>query len=277
MKKILLFISIISLSYNLNAQCDSNLPVMETFDTNTIGVCWQIFNKDGDSYNWFWQQYSAYNGGYKCITSSSFNTSAGALTPDNWIISYPIDLTSYSTNDNIQLSWKVRGELNGFSHEYYTIYAATSDQVSVLEASTVKRSEYVDEVGGNATFVTRTLNISELAGNMAYIAFRHHNSTNQYRINIDDVSVSTSALGIEDFNKENFKFFYSKETQSLRVKSNNNPISYIKIYNILGQTVVNKTSSNYEENLNLSSLVDGMYIAQVEIDNTTKSIKFLKR
>ena len=48
MKKILLFIGIISLSYNLNAQCDSNLPVMETFDTNTIGVCWQIFNKDGD-------------------------------------------------------------------------------------------------------------------------------------------------------------------------------------------------------------------------------------
>ena len=278
MKKILLLVGIIiSWSYNLKAQsCDGNLPVMETFDTNNIGVCWQVDDEDGDGYNWYWRDYGSFYGGYKCLTSRSWNSSDLALTPDNWIVSYPINLTSYNPSDNIQLSWKVRGEMAALSHEFYTVYASTGNQITDFQSSSVNRGEYADEVGATGVFVTRTMDISSLAGNTVYIAFRHHNSTDQLILNIDDVTVSTSALGIEDFNKENFKFFYSKDTNSLIVKSANNPISSIKIYNILGQTVVNKTLSDYNENLNLSTLVDGIYIAQVEIDNTTKSIKFLK-
>jgi hypothetical protein len=45
----------------------------------------------------------------------------------------------------------------------------------------------------------------------------------------------------------------------------------------LGQNVANRKSSNTTENINLSNLVDGVYIAQVEIDNTTKAIKFIKQ
>lgn len=277
MKKILLLISIISWSYNVSAQCDSNLPVSENFDTNNIGVCWQVNDSDGDSNNWYWWQYSAYYGGHKVISSNSFYTSSGALTPDNWIISYPIDLTSLSSGTNITLSWKVRGELAGFSHEYYTIYAATNNQISSFTASPVKRSEYVDEVGGAGTFVTRTLDISALAGNMVYIAFRHHNSSNQYNINIDDVNVQSGTLGIEDFNKENFAYYYSSDKESLTLKSSNKPISYVEVYNLLGQSVVSKKLSNTTEDINLSTLVDGVYIAQIEIDNTTKAIKFLKQ
>ena len=278
MKKILLLIAIISFAYNINAQsCNSNLPVKDTFETNTIGVCWQIDDIDGDNRNWLWFQYSSYYGGYKVIASYSVSTSAGALTPDNWIISYPIDLTPFSTNDNIQLTWKIRAGASYVAHEYYSVYASTSDQISNLISSPVKRSEYVDEVGGGTDFVTRTLDVSSLAGNTVYIAFRHHNSTNQSNIEIDEVSINSGTLGVEDFNKENFKFFHSKDSKSLIVKSANNPISSIKIYNILGQTIVNKSSSDYNENLNLSSFVDGIYIAQIEIDNTTKSIKFIKQ
>jgi hypothetical protein len=277
MKKILLLISIISWSYNVNAQCDSNLPVSENFDSDNIGVCWQVNDNDGDSNNWFWKQYSAYYGGYKLISSNSFYTSTGALTPDNWIISHAINLTSFSSGQNITLSWKVRGELAGFSHEYYSVYAATNNQTSSFTSSSVKRSEYVDEVGGSGTFVTRTLDVSSLAGNMIYVAFRHHNSTNQYNINIDDVTVQSGTLGIEDFNKDNFSYFYSPNNETLTLKSSSKPISSVEIYNLLGQNVANRKSSNTTENINLSNLVDGVYIAQIEIDNTTKAIKFIKQ
>ena len=49
----------------------------------------------------------------------------------------------------------------GFAHEFYTIYAATSNSTSALQSSPVKRGEYVDEVGGAGVFVTRSLDISE--------------------------------------------------------------------------------------------------------------------
>jgi hypothetical protein len=169
------------------------LPITENFNTNTINVCWNVIDKDLDGNNWYWWEYSSYYGGHKVISSNSYYTSSGALTPDNWIVSHAIDLRSFSSNDNIRVTWKVRGELAGFSHEYYTVYAATNNQTTAFLASPVKRGEYVDEVGGAGVFVTRTIDISALAGNMVYIAFRHHNSTNQYNINIDDVSVTKGA------------------------------------------------------------------------------------
>ncbi|MGM5471260.1 choice-of-anchor J domain-containing protein [Flavobacteriaceae bacterium LMO-SS05] len=282
MKKLLLLVCIVCWYNNTNAQCNSNLPIMENFDTNNIGVCWQVDDKDGDGFNWYWRDYGTYYGGYKCLTSRSWSSSQGDLNPDNWVYSYAIDLTSFNTNDNIELSWKVRGELNSLAHEYYAVYAATSidpiDKTSTFKSSPVQRGEYADEVGADGVFVTRTMNISALAGNMAYIAFQHKNiSGSQFIINIDDVTINTAALAVEDFNKENFKFFYNSNIETLTLKSSNKPLSSVEIYNLLGQKVVNKRLSNTTENINLSTLVDGIYIAQLEIDNTTKAIKFLKQ
>ena len=279
MKKLLLLVGIIMVwSYNATAQsCDDTLPVMEDFtDPNVINVCWNLIDKDGDGNNWAWKSYNEAYGGYKVISSNSW-TSSGVLTPDNWIISHQIDLTSFSTSEEINLSWKVRGEYAAFSHEYYTIYAATGNGTSDFESSPVQRGEYADLVGGDGNFVTRSLDISELAGNIVYIAFRHHDSTNQYNINIDDVSVSTATLAIEDFNKDNFKYFYSPDNKTLTLKSANKPISSVAIYNLLGQTVINKQLSNTSEDINLSTLVDGIYIARIKINNSTTAIKFLKQ
>ena len=198
MKRLLFITCIIGFTFSSNAQCDSTLPITENFnDSNVVDVCWNVIDGDGDNNNWMWQQYSAYYGGHKVVSSYSYYTSTGALTPDNWIISHAIDLTSFNTSEDIELSWKVRAELNYVSHEYYTVYAATGSQISDFESSSVKRGEYVDEIGGAGVFVTRTLDVSALVGNMIYIAFRHHNSTNQSNINIDDVSVSAGSLSEE--------------------------------------------------------------------------------
>ena len=278
MKKLLLFACIISYTFNLSAQCDDTLPVMEDFtDPNVINICWNLMDEDGDSNDWYWWEYSAFYGGHKVIASNSFYTSSGALTPDNWIISHAIDLTSFSTSETITLSWKVRGELVGFAHEYYTIYAATGDQISNFTSSPVNRGEYVDEVGGEGVFVTRSLDVSSLAGNTAYIAFRHHNSTNEYNINIDDVSVSTGTLGIDDNQANSFKHYYNTNTDVLTLKSFTSALDSVEIFNILGQNVLNKSLSQTNETLNLSSLKDGIYIARINIDNRTKTIKFLKQ
>jgi hypothetical protein len=88
--------SIISYTFNLIAQCDDTLPILEDFtDSSVIGVCWNVIDADGDGNNWCCREYGASYGGYKCLTSRS-SSSTGYLNPDNWIIYYPIDLTSYS-------------------------------------------------------------------------------------------------------------------------------------------------------------------------------------
>ena len=279
MKRLILLACLISYTFNLSAQCNDTLPITETFDdSSVIGVCWNLVDQDNDSNNWYWWEYSSYYGGYKVIASNSFYTSTGALTPDNWIISHAIDLSSFNNGDSIELSWKVRGELVGFAHENYTIYAATDNQISTFESSSVQRSEYVDEVGGEGTFVTRTLDISSLAGSpAAYIAFRHHLSTNQYNINIDDVSISTALLGVDDLEIESIKHYYNKDTDLLTLKSKTNILNGIQLYSLLGQQVLYKKLSDSEENIDLSYLKDGIYIGKVTIDNRIQSFKFIKQ
>ena len=281
MKKILLLTVLIlsfGFSIHINAQCDSTLPITENFDSNVVNVCWDVMDEDGDNNNWYWWEYSPTYGGHKVIASNSFYTSTGALTPDNWIISHSIDLTSFDSSDNIELSWKVRGELSGFSHEFYTIYAATGNSTSAFQASSVKRGEYVDEVGGNGTFTSRDLDLSSLAGNVIYVAFRHHNSTNQYNINIDEVTVEavSGSLSSEEFETKNFKHYYNKGNDVLTLKSSTSAINKVSIYNLLGKRVLSDDANNTHKEINLASLTNGVYIAQVEINNTSKAIKFIK-
>jgi len=278
MKKFILFTFITAFAFNMSAQCDSNLPISENFDdSDVVDVCWNVMDQDGDSNNWHWWEWHPVNGGYKCIVSSSFYTSTGPLTPDNWIISNPIDLSSFNSNDNITLSWKVRGEIVGFAHEYYTIYAATNNGISDFESSSVKRGEYADEVGGEGVFTTRSLDISSLVGETVYIAFRHHNSTDQYSINIDDVTVErSSTLGIDDLQQHSFKHYYNAYTDILTLDSSDAPMNAIVVYNILGQAVLNERLHLTEETISLSSLNDGIYIIQVKLNGIDKTFKFIK-
>ncbi|WP_282136885.1 T9SS-dependent choice-of-anchor J family protein [Seonamhaeicola maritimus] len=276
MKKITFILLVLCFSLNSKAQCDSNLPVMENFDSDTIGVCWQIDDQDGDGNDWMWWQYSQSTGGHKVIASYSVYTSTGPLTPDNWIISYAIDLTSFNTSEDIELSWKARAELSYLAHEYYTVYAATSSQIADFKSSSVQRGEYMDEIGGAGVFVTRTLDLSSLAGNVVYIAFRHHNSTNQSDINIDDVSISTSLLSNTDFDTKSFKHFYDLDRDNLILKSETK-LDNINIFNILGQQVLFRSLSKTQEAVDVSNLKDGIYIAKVEVENTFQTVKFIKR
>lgn len=279
MRTLLLFINI-SFTVICQAQtCYGSLPVLENFDDQSVvGVCWNVIDTDGDGYNWYWKSYTNYYGGFKCISSNSFTTGSGELFPDNWIISKEIDLGGYSSSDNIELSWKVRGELKGFSHENYSVYVGDSNDVSVLKTSEVTLNEYVDEVGGNGVFVTRTLNISELAGKKVYVAFRHHNSNNQFNINIDDVLISkaSASLGITDFNNSNFKQYYNSITHTLKLQSESFLIENISIYNSIGQAILQKQIQKSEDTIDLSYMLSGIYIAKVKINNTYKTFKFIK-
>ena len=281
MKKLLLIIAIIGASNGLYSQsCDESLPILEDFDdSNVVDVCWNLMDQDGDGYNWAWKEYVPFYGSHTCLISYENSTALGDMTPDNWIYSYAIDLTSFSPSEDIELSWKVRGELAELAHEFYTVYAATGDQIDDFESiSALKLSEYADEVGAAGVFVTRSLDISALAGSIIYVAFRHqYTDVTNYAINIDDVEVRINGtLGIEDLEQDAFSHFYNSNTDLLKIDSPNTPMSAIQIYNVLGQAVLNQKLNQNEEVINLSTLVDGVYIMKVRFDNYEKTIKFLK-
>ena len=84
-------------------------------------------------------------------------------------------------------------------------------------------------------------------------------------------------LSIEDVENNTLKHFYNKESNILTLVSSNTVFEAIELFNILGQSTMSKKLSHTNEEVNLSNLNDGIYLAKVSIAGKTQTIKILKQ
>lgn len=138
---------------------------------------WTLHDEDGDGNNW-----GTPNAGV--ARSDSYLNSGGPLTPDNWMVTEAIDLTS--ATGGVYLIWDVKAVDQNWPDENYAVYVNTSDDVSTMETDGY---EFTEIIGATGDFVSRAIDVSSYAGQTIHIAFRHYDCTNQFAINIDNVNV----------------------------------------------------------------------------------------
>ncbi len=63
----------------------------------------------------------------------------------------------------------------------------------------------------------------------------------------------------------------------LTINSSNIPLDTVEIYDILGQKVLSRQLSKPVEKIDLSNLLDGIYIIRVSSTKTTVTTKLLKQ
>ena len=248
-----------------------SLPYLNDFnDPDTWTNCQTFYDNDGDGQFWYYANYAGIEeAGNNVAVSASYN--GGALTPDNWVIMGPIDLTDHS---DALLEWKVRGIDPSWCQENYSVYVGSSYDYNDLINGSVSYNETIAS-GGDAcgqTFADRSLDISAASGGLVYIGFRHHDVSDMFVLNVDDVSVTSSTMSNENFTLENIDYTFNQQTNILRVTSEE-LLSNIQIYNMLGQEVLSKELNNGSVELNLSYLSSAVYIVNVK-GNTGKSKTF---
>ena len=179
MKKILLPVSALMISMGLSAQTYFS----EDFSTGLGG--WTLTDSDADGNDWAVFTSQAPNDAFgDCMTSASWNTNP--LTPDNWVVSSAISIPGGAPN--AFLKWKVYAQDQAWTAENYTVYVATASDIATLGASTTTFTEVLTTSAG---FMDRSLDLSAFIGQTIYVAFRHHNVTDQFRMNIDEVYVKS--------------------------------------------------------------------------------------
>lgn len=178
MKKVFLFVfALLAIGFSSKAQT----LLSEGFENGSIPAGWTIIDNDGDSQNWYipTTDVSEYtHSGTGLVTSASW-ISTGALTPDNWLITPAIALTSNAT-----LSFWVDGQDPSYPAENYSVYVATSNTVAAFLATTPVLNAVATD-----TWEQKTVDLSNYTGQTVYIAFRHHNISDMFRINLDDIEV----------------------------------------------------------------------------------------
>ena len=139
----------------------------ETF-LQSIPTTWQILDKDGDGYCWEFYKRGA--------CSDSYLSAAGALTPENYLISPKISL---GKRQQILLEFTLETGSKSYSEEQYRVIVSESPitldncrDATVVQDWKMLDSSYYDGV-------TDTVDLTEYAGKEIYLGIVHGNCTDQ--------------------------------------------------------------------------------------------------
>ena len=163
----------------------SSFPYSEDFENPQTLDCWSIVDNDGDGNNWFLfgvaDSAFAHNSD-NALVSASWSTNP--LTPDNWLFMPPLQLPA---GRQMHLTWYTCGQDPNWAAENYSVMISTVGGYTSDALAT-----YTTLLSGTttATWVQQDIDLSAYAGQTVYIAFRHHNITDMFRIMIDDVAVA---------------------------------------------------------------------------------------
>ncbi|WP_353779583.1 T9SS type A sorting domain-containing protein [Winogradskyella sp. 3972H.M.0a.05] len=112
------------------------------------------------------------------------------------------------------------------------------------------------------------------SGSIEQVQFAHDNFAGF--AHIDNFRTNDEDLSVESFENNAFSYFYNKTTKSLELDASS-PLQNVEIYNILGQKVISNTLNQTSESIDLQQLTNGVYLARIETENGSKSVKFLKQ
>ena len=163
----------------------ASFPWTEGFENGTPAG-FSFIDNDGDGQGWFVTTRSGANmtpnSGDGLVTSASWTQDLQALTPDNWMILPTITLPADASDFTI--SWYEAGQDANYAAEYYSVYVSAGRTVADFTATTAVYS-------GTSTgaYVKKTVSLANYAGQTVNIAFRHHNITDMFMLNIDDIRI----------------------------------------------------------------------------------------
>ena len=149
-------------------------------EDNSLPGGWTSIDADGDGYGWYHLNQAA-EGNWNCHSGNGHVTSAsymgGVLYPNDWLVSPQVTL-------NGSLSFWAAGQDASWADEVFAVYVTTGDPNDV--DSYVKIS---DDITATGVVTEYTFDLSEYAGQVGYVAIRHYNVSDMFRLNIDDVTI----------------------------------------------------------------------------------------
>ena len=204
--------------------------------------------------------------GEGAIASASYDEAA--LTPDNWLVTPKINLSTDAT-----LSYWICAQDASYAAEHYGVYISTTD-VST-SSFTLLFEETIDANGGAkapGAYKQKNINLSAYTGQNVYIAFRHFNCTDMFWLNLDDIYVG-EGTGINKVDENTISVYPNPANNVINVNATSN-ISNVEVYTIAGQKVGDFTANGTQTVISTANLSNGMYMMRINTENGVINKKF---
>jgi hypothetical protein len=150
---------------------------------------WQAIDNDGDGFNWYASFRISEGDSIFSVRSQSYAGSAGALTPDNWLVTPEINLTDYDEEASVTFRFTVGVTANTliYRQEHYGVFIAVGNDN--IDSFTLLSEETFTEDTPRMIPLEREVDISEFAGNIVFLAIRHYSVTDMDRIFVEEVEL----------------------------------------------------------------------------------------
>lgn len=156
-----------------NQGFENGLDGWTSVDSDGDGFGWDIVTSNNESGN-----YSTHNG-VTAIASASWDGEAGALTPDNWLIS-----PAFTLGEGLSLVWYDAAQDADYPADHYTVLISRTD-----DALTSFDTVVADITISSADFTRHSVYLGAFEGQTIRVAFRHHACTDQFAMVIDDIAI----------------------------------------------------------------------------------------
>ncbi len=162
-----------------------NVPVLTVIQedfTEGIPGSWTLIDADGDSFDWEFYDEDGYDDS-TCVRSASYINGIGVLNPDNYLVLPKIRIL----NNDYSLKYWVKPFSDYFYAEHYMIVVSTIlDSIGKENYQDVIYEETLQNTGWQQIVIP----LADYEGQDIYLAFEHCESSDQYYIMLDDISVS---------------------------------------------------------------------------------------
>ncbi len=276
MKLELLIISLLVCIVSLGQNESTNL---ESFELSLLPECWSLIDEDQDGYNWdVSYQVIDENGitdsgntGVGYLTSASFDNAEGVLNPDNYLVLPQLDI-----QPNEDLSFYVGAIDPSYFLENYSVLLSTTGNNPEDFTDTL-----LTEVLAAHVFQFREIDLFDYEGMQVYIAFNHHNSSNQFQIRLDDVLYPTTLeeceilVSLAEIGDEfvELKIFPNPSQGIFTLENSDSRIEEIIVFGATGIQVWNQQYSDRSQSqrVDLSNLSKGVYTMKLKTNEYTTS------
>jgi len=223
---------------------------------------WTQIDADGDGNKWSLEFTPSELTNPQDCCAASFSWNGSTLHPDNYLVSKQVMLGQKS-----QLTYMVTSQQNGYLDHY---------GIAISTASPTNPDDFTVVFHETASYgwQTKTIDLGEYAGRLVYIAFRHYNSSDKYRVNICNVELGNSA-------KKDFIGFNIKLDDQVVAQNVENTYYQFETANLVeGQTYTTSVQTVFDEGQSEWTTCEWIYAAcdnyegyeSVEVENVGNNV-----
>ncbi|MBR4837828.1 MAG: choice-of-anchor J domain-containing protein [Bacteroidales bacterium] len=238
------------------------------FDFEDGIMRWNTIDGDEDGFNWEMRAIYAVPGNTHCVTSASFDDwTQTVLMPENYLVTpYKLDCE--------QITFKAQAQDASHPNEHFGVAVSTTEGASSEDFEIVWESDLTAKTAG--AWYDFDVDLRAYQGQDIYVAIVHFNCTNQFSINVDDITLHRVFDGVSENDAKMFRTYPNPVSDIVMVESESVVDSY-EVYNMAGAMISSANVGSSEFGIDMRELPAGVYVVKMNAEGVVMTRRIVKR